>query len=64
MALCTVESIGANSASLYTQQEVKRSAADIVHILVRPEGDNAALADNVSSDSPRRASVANKPRHM
>jgi hypothetical protein len=33
-------------------------------MLVRPEGDNAALVDNVNPDSPRRASVANKPRHM
>lgn len=33
-------------------------------MLVRPEGDNAALDDNVNPDSPRRASVANKPRYM
>lgn len=64
MALCTAKSIGANSVSLCTQQEVKNSAADIVQILVRHEGDNVALADNVNPDSPRRASVTNKPRHM
>jgi hypothetical protein len=64
MALCTAKIIGANSVSLYTQQEAKKSAADIVQILIRPEGDNAALADNVNPDTPRRASVANEPRHM
>jgi hypothetical protein len=64
MALCTAESIGVNSVPLHSQQEVKRSGADIVQILVRPEGDNAALADNVNPDSPRRAGVSNKPRPM
>jgi hypothetical protein len=64
MALCIAKSIGANSVLLYTQQEVQRSGADIVQILVRPEGDNAALADNVNPDSPRGAGVADEPRHM
>ena len=62
--LCKAKNISVYSVASYTQQEIKRVAGNIVQLSLRHEDDNAALVDSVNPDSPRRAGVANKPRHM